>query len=99
LSIYIWSRTKLSQPRSYPLKVETLVDLQKKVVALARIRVCLDGDADRIGLVDEKGKWWMLLLWSVGWFGSFANHPKAKMLYDVRSSMIIRKCGKRRARR
>ncbi len=74
-----------------PLKVETLVDLQKKVVATgADFGFALDGDADRIGLVDEKGE-----VVDASFVGALVglevlrNHPGAKMLYDVRSSMII----------
>lgn len=39
-----------------PLKTETLADLQKKVAETkADVGIALDGDSDRIGLVDEKG--------------------------------------------
>ena len=74
-----------------PLKVETLVDLQKKVLATgADFGFALDGDADRIGLVDEKGR-----VVDASFVGALVglevlrSHPRAKMLYDVRSSMII----------
>ncbi len=40
-----------------PLKTETLKDLQAKIKETrADIGIALDGDADRIGLVDEKGQ-------------------------------------------
>ncbi len=74
-----------------PLKVETLIDLQKKVVDIgADFGFALDGDADRIGLVDENG-----VVVDASFVGALVglevlrNHPKAKMLYDVRSSMIV----------
>lgn len=74
-----------------PLKTETLVDLQKKVLETgADFGFALDGDADRVGLVDEKGQ-----VVDASFVGALVglevlrNHPKAKMLYDVRSSMII----------
>lgn len=74
-----------------PLKVETLADLQKKVIATgADFGFALDGDADRIGLVDEKGQ-----VVDASFVGALVGlevlrtHPKAHMLYDVRSSMII----------
>lgn len=74
-----------------PLKVETLKDLQKKVIESgAGFGFALDGDADRIGLVDEKGE-----VVDASFVGALVglevlrNYPKARMLYDVRSSMII----------
>ncbi len=74
-----------------PLKVETLADLQKKVVATgADFGFALDGDADRIGLVDEKGQ-----VVDASFVGALVglevlrHHPQAHMLYDVRSSMIV----------
>ena len=40
-----------------PLKTETLADLQKKIAEVkADVGIALDGDSDRIGLVDEKGR-------------------------------------------
>ncbi len=74
-----------------PLKVETLNDLQKKVVQTgADFGFALDGDADRIGLVDENG-----VVVDASFVGALVglevlrSHPRAKMLYDVRSSMIV----------
>lgn len=74
-----------------PLKVDTLRDLQKKVVEVgADFGFALDGDADRVGLVDEKGS-----VVEASFVGALIGlevlrtHPQAHMLYDLRSSMIV----------
>lgn len=74
-----------------PLKVETLLDLQKKVVEVAAdFGFALDGDADRIGLVDEKGN-----VVEASYVGALLGgevlraHGEGKMLYDLRSSMKV----------
>ncbi len=75
-----------------PLKAETLKDLQAKVKETgADFGFALDGDADRIGLVDEKGE-----VVEASFVGALVglevikNNPGAHMLYDLRSSKIIR---------
>ncbi len=75
-----------------PLKTETLKALQAKVVENgADFGFALDGDADRIGLVDEKGE-----VVDASFVGALAgleflsDNPGAKMLYDLRSSKIVR---------
>lgn len=74
-----------------PLKVETLKDLQKKVIAVgADFGFALDGDADRVGIVDEKGN-----VVDASFVGALIglevlrDHPQSLMLYDLRSSQII----------
>ncbi|MFH1286426.1 MAG: phosphomannomutase/phosphoglucomutase [Candidatus Magasanikbacteria bacterium] len=74
-----------------PIKTETLIDLQTKVVETgADFGFALDGDADRIGLVDEKGQVVDASFVSalVG-LEVLGQHPGAKMLYDLRQSMIV----------
>lgn len=75
-----------------PLKTETLKDLQKKVVETkSDFGFALDGDCDRIGLVDEKGE-----IVEASYVGALIglevlkNHPKSLMLYDLRSSQIVK---------
>lgn len=74
-----------------PLKTETLRDLQAKVVETgADFGLALDGDADRIGLVDEQGE-----VVEASFVGALLGlevlrtHPGALMLYDLRSSRIV----------
>ncbi|MBI5728754.1 MAG: phosphomannomutase/phosphoglucomutase [Candidatus Magasanikbacteria bacterium] len=74
-----------------PLKVETLSALQRRVVATgADLGFALDGDADRIGLVDERGA-----VVDASFVGALVGlevlrtHPKAHLLYDLRSSRIV----------
>lgn len=74
-----------------PLKVETLHDLQQKVREVgADFGFALDGDADRIGMVDESGA-----VVDASVVGALIGrevlraHPRARMLYDLRSSRIV----------
>lgn len=75
-----------------PLKVKTLKDLQLKVKETgADFGFALDGDADRIGLVDEKGE-----VVDASFVGALVglevlrSNPGVHMLYDLRSSKIVR---------
>lgn len=75
-----------------PLKTETLKALQEKVKSTgADFGFALDGDADRMGLVDEKGE-----VVEASFVGALIGlevlraNPGVYMLYDLRSSKIIR---------
>lgn len=74
-----------------PLKTETLKDLQAKVVEKgADVGFALDGDCDRIGLVDEQGN-----IVEASFVGALLGlemlklNPGMHMLYDLRSSKIV----------
>lgn len=75
-----------------PLKSETLKTLQTKVVELgADFGFALDGDADRIGLVDEQGH--IVPPSMVGALIGLEilnSHPNAHLLYDLRSSLAVK---------
>lgn len=80
-----------------PLKIETLKALQKAVVKnKADFGFALDGDADRIGLVDERGK-----VVDASFVGALIglevlrSYPGSEMLYDLRSSSIIKEVWER----
>ncbi len=75
-----------------PLKVETLVELQEKVVALgADLGLSYDGDADRVGFVDEKGEIVSMdLITALVAQEVLREHPGATILYDLRSSTSVK---------
>lgn len=75
-----------------PLKEETLVTLQDKVKEIgADFGVAFDGDADRIGFVDEKGQVvrgdFVGAYLAEEWF--LKKEPGAKIIYDIRSSRVV----------
>lgn len=75
-----------------PLKTETLAELQKKVVEEhADLGVSYDGDADRVGFVDETGAIVpMDLITAILSAPVLIKYPKAVILYDLRSSMSVK---------
>jgi phosphomannomutase len=75
-----------------PLKTETLEELQKKVVETgADLGISYDGDADRVGFVDEKGEVIpMDLITGLLAKEILRKHPGATVLYDLRSSKAVR---------
>jgi phosphomannomutase len=75
-----------------PLKLETLAELQAKVREVkADLGICYDGDADRVGFVDEKGEIIPMDLMT-GLLGKsiLEKNPGATMLYDLRSSRAVK---------
>ncbi len=80
-----------------PLKEETLKDLQERVQSTgAAFGFALDGDADRIGLVDENGD-----VVPASYVGGLVGlevlraHPHAHMLYDLRTSRSVKEAWER----
>ncbi len=75
-----------------PLKHETLKDLQARILEVgADLGFAFDGDADRIGLVDETGAIVPgdLILALVA-EEILRDHPGAKIIYDVKCSRIVK---------
>lgn len=75
-----------------PLKTETLKALQKKVIAeKADLGIAYDGDADRIGFVDEKGEIvpmdYMIALLAKE---ILKKYPGGLILMDLRSSNAVK---------
>lgn len=75
-----------------PLKIETLKDLQDKVTQeKADLGIAFDGDADRVGFVNEKGE----IITSDIITALIAKNvlfldPNKTILYDLRSSKVVK---------
>jgi phosphomannomutase len=75
-----------------PLKTETLDELRERVIAEhADLGIAFDGDADRVGFVDETGA----IIPMDHMTGIIAkevlkSHPGATILYDLRSSKAVK---------
>ena len=73
-----------------PLKPENLADLQQKVVEVgADVGVALDGDGDRLGVVDNQGR----ILWPDQYLmilarGVLADGPQ-RIVFDVKCSLAL----------
>lgn len=75
-----------------PLKTETLADLQKKVLEeKADLGIAYDGDADRVGFVDEKGSVVpMDYITALIAEEILKKNKGGLILYDLRSSNAVR---------
>jgi phosphomannomutase len=74
-----------------PLKTETLADLQKKVSAgRYDFGAAFDGDADRVGFVDETGAIVPMDMITLLIAQSILKKQKGVILYDLRSSWTVR---------
>ncbi|OGI27552.1 MAG: hypothetical protein A2359_00145 [Candidatus Moranbacteria bacterium RIFOXYB1_FULL_43_19] len=83
---------KFPNHEANPLKTETLAELQKKVLEeKADLGMAYDGDADRIGFVDEKGEIIpMDLVTAMLARIVLEKHPGGKIFYDLRSSKAVK---------
>ncbi|MEK6958042.1 MAG: phosphomannomutase/phosphoglucomutase [archaeon] len=74
-----------------PVKEENMMDLQKKVLAeKAEFGIGFDGDADRLGVIDEKGN----LIYGDRLLGLLAKdalqrNKGAKVIFEVKCSMAL----------
>jgi phosphomannomutase len=75
-----------------PLKLETLTELQAKVIETeADFGIAYDGDADRVGFVDETGTIVpMDLMTALLAETILTKKPGATILYDLRSSRAVK---------
>ncbi len=75
-----------------PLKTETLKELREKVISeKADLGIAYDGDADRVGFVDEKGKIIpMDLITGLIAEVLLKNNSGKIILYDLRSSQAVK---------
>lgn len=75
-----------------PLNTQTLDELRAKVTEVkADLGIAYDGDADRIGFVDETGEIIpMDLLTGLLAKVILEKHPRATILYDLRSSRAVK---------
>ncbi|HLC97132.1 MAG TPA: phosphomannomutase/phosphoglucomutase [Candidatus Nanoarchaeia archaeon] len=73
-----------------PLETENVVELQKKVVSEnADLGIALDGDADRVFFVDEKGRIVPADFITCLLAEEILKRKKGTVLYDLRSSWIV----------
>ncbi len=83
---------KFPNHEANPLKTETLAELQKKVVEeKADLGIAYDGDADRIGFIEENGEIIPMDL-VTGLIAKMVleKNPGAKIFYDLRSSRAVK---------
>lgn len=93
-AVYLYDNYDGSFPNheANPLKTETLEALQKKVVEeKADLGIAYDGDADRVGFVDEKGEV-IPMDYVTALLGRevLKKYPDGLVLYDLRSSNAVK---------
>lgn len=90
-SIYHELDSSFPNHEANPLKTETLHDLQKKVKdEKADLGIAFDGDADRVGFVDETGNIIPMDLMTALISEDILSDKKETILYDLRSSNAVK---------
>ncbi len=74
-----------------PVRPENLVDLRRMVVSEgADVGIALDGDSDRIGVVDNRGEiLWGDILMALYWREIMPKHPGARVIVEVKCSRAL----------
>jgi len=91
--IHLYSKLDGNFPNheSNPMKEKNTYDLQQKVISEnADLGISFDGDADRVVFIDEKGKRINSDLITALISIQFLKGGKQKILYDLRSSKIVK---------
>lgn len=91
IPLYCASDGRFPNHHPDPVKTANLEDLRKAVVERgADLGVAYDGDADRLGVVDEKGRViWGDLLMCLFWREILARHPGAPAIVEVKCSQAL----------
>ncbi len=91
---YLYKKIDQTYPNhiANPLDINTLKDLQKKVIKKkADIGIAFDGDADRVGFVDEKGEIVPIdLITALLIKNILKEKPNSKIFYTLTSSWVIK---------
>ncbi len=74
-----------------PVRPENLVELRRRVVETgADLGIALDGDSDRIGVVDNRGEIiWGDILMALYWREIMPKHPGARVIVEVKCSRAL----------
>jgi len=91
IPLYCESDGRFPNHHPDPVKTANLADLRKAVVENgADLGAAYDGDADRLGVVDEKGQViWGDLLMCLFWREILAKHPGAPAIVEVKCSQAL----------
>lgn len=91
IPLYCDSNSNFPNHHPDPVKSENLADLKQKVIETgADLGIAFDGDADRIGVVDEKGKIiWGDYLMILFWREIMPKYPESEAIVEVKCSQAL----------